>query len=77
MMASSTTALPEGASGDLEALEDRHAGRGRGRQRAAEARDGDLEQELADDRQSQHEGVDDAAAAIGLVPAVEGHGRRR
>ena len=60
-----------GLGGDLEAVEDRHARRRERRERAAEARDGDLLHDVAEDRHLQDDAVDDAPAAVRRVVALE------
>ena len=61
--------------GDLEAVEDRDAGRGQRRERPAEAGDGDLLHDVAEDRQLQDDPVDDAAPLVGRVVALQGEDR--
>ena len=66
-----------GPGGDLEAVEDRHAGRDEGRERAAEARHRDLLHDEAEDRELEDDAVDGAPPAVASRSSDAAGTRRR
>jgi len=57
--------------GDVERLQDRNAGREQRRQRARETRNGDLAEDIADDRDLQQDAIDDSPAARSRIVELD------
>ena len=60
------------ARGDVQAFENGHAAGDQGAERAGEARDGDLAQQHANERQLQQDMIDGVAALRRSVPELQG-----